>query len=277
MVKRIIENATKIFKEICYLFNGIIDSLRMNKILSILRHPITALLHPGRILYPHTWCNEVFIEYLRSCGAVIGRETRFISPENCNIDLNRAPYISIGNNCCLSYVTILAHDYSWYTFLDACQDILPDAGGKVIIGNNCFVGYQTVILKGTVIEDNVIIGARSVVKGKIPSNTVWAGCPAKMICTLDEFYEKRKKRRIQDALYRRDFIREKKHRAPTIEEMGLFSVLFLERSEENYNRYIQDVEFNGIKSHPRLKDYFFSTVPLYSSYKDFLNESNVFE
>lgn len=47
--------------------------------------------------------------------------------------------------------------------------------GKVTIGNNCFIGMNTVILKGTTIGDNVIIGAGSILREKYLSNSVIAG------------------------------------------------------------------------------------------------------
>ncbi len=56
--------------------------------------------HPKRLLYPNTYNNERFCEYLRSKGAVIGDGTRFISPSHCVVDPGRIDYISIGKNCC---------------------------------------------------------------------------------------------------------------------------------------------------------------------------------
>ena len=97
--------------------------------LQMLKHPIQSLKHPGSLLYPNSWNNEVFIQYLRSRGAKIGNGTRFISPTLCRIDIGRAEYITIGDNCCLSEVSILAHDFSWYTFLEKFDDVLPDGGG----------------------------------------------------------------------------------------------------------------------------------------------------
>ena len=43
----------------------------------------------------------------------------------------------------------------------------------ISIGKNCWIGAHTVILRGTTIGDNCVIGAGSVVKGDIPSNTVY--------------------------------------------------------------------------------------------------------
>lgn len=49
------------------------------------------------------------------------------------------------------------------------------------IGSNVFVGGFSIILKGTTIGDGVIIGAGSVVSGKIPPDEIWAGNPARFI------------------------------------------------------------------------------------------------
>lgn len=232
---------------------------------------VGCMRHPKRLFYPNSYNNKRFIEYLRKRGAKIGRNTRFISPSNCVVDPGRVDYITIGDNCCLSNVSILAHDYSWYVFLDAYNDIVPDPGGEVVIGNNVFVGYQTVILKDTHIGDNVIIGARSVVKGDVPSNSVWAGCPAKMICSLDEFYNRKKNVMIESAIKRCNHIQMKYGREPTIHEMGLFAFLFLDRNEHTYSQYIQNIELNGIKRNKRIKELFFSTKPLFPSFDAFLN------
>jgi galactoside O-acetyltransferase len=62
--------------------------------------------------------------------------------------------------------------------------------GPITVGKNCFIGCRSVILPGVTIGDNVIIGAGSIVNTDVPSNTVAAGSPCKVICTLDEYIEK---------------------------------------------------------------------------------------
>ena len=232
---------------------------------------VEIIRHPGSLFFPNTYSQERYQEYLKSHGVTIGKNTRFIDPDKCCVDFNRGDYIKIGDNCCLSVVTILAHDYSWYTMLDAFDDVLPDPGGKVEIGNNCFIGYRACIMKDTKIGDNVIIGAYSVVKGNIPSNTVWAGVPAKQICTLEELHARKANARVKDALRRREHIKEVCHRNPTIKEMGAFSVLFLERTQSNYEEYIKSIEVNGVKDAAKLRDYFFKTEPIFADYDAFLS------
>ncbi len=49
------------------------------------------------------------------------------------------------------------------------------------IGNNVFIGAHCTILPGTIIHDNVVVGAGSVVKGELKSNAVYAGRPCRLI------------------------------------------------------------------------------------------------
>lgn len=42
----------------------------------------------------------------------------------------------------------------------------------VVIGNNVWIGANTVILRGTTIGDNCVVGAGSIVKGEYPAGTV---------------------------------------------------------------------------------------------------------
>lgn len=48
------------------------------------------------------------------------------------------------------------------------------------------------VLKGVTIGDNCIIGIGSIVTKDIPANSVAIGNPAKVVCSLDEYFEKRK-------------------------------------------------------------------------------------
>lgn len=51
---------------------------------------------------------------------------------------------------------------------------------EIFIGNNVFVGKGCLILPGTHIGDNVMIGAGSVVAGHIPSNSISSGNPCRV-------------------------------------------------------------------------------------------------
>ncbi len=56
----------------------------------------------------------------------------------------------------------------------------------VTIGRNVWIGDGVAVLAGAYIGDGAIIGANSVVTGPIPSNTIAAGAPARLIRRWDE-------------------------------------------------------------------------------------------
>ena len=65
-----------------------------------------------------------------------------------------------------------------------------DVFAPITIGNNVFIGNNAIILPGVTVGDNVVIGAGAVVAKDIPSNSVAAGVPAKVIRSLEEYGEK---------------------------------------------------------------------------------------
>lgn len=123
-------------------------------------------------------------KYLRKQGVKIG--------EKCSIaskDFGSEPYlIEIGNHVQItSGVKIFTHGGGW-----VLRGSIPnfDSFGKVIIGNNVYIGNNAMIMPGVTIEDNVIVGAGSVVTKSIPSGSIVAGNPAKIIGDIDSYREK---------------------------------------------------------------------------------------
>lgn len=55
----------------------------------------------------------------------------------------------------------------------------------VVIGENCFIGCNALILKGTQLGNNCVVGAGAVVSGKFEDNCVIAGNPAKVIRIIE--------------------------------------------------------------------------------------------
>ncbi len=52
---------------------------------------------------------------------------------------------------------------------------------KVVIGQDVWLGANVTVLKGSVIQDGAVIGAKSLVKGNIAPNVIAVGIPAKEI------------------------------------------------------------------------------------------------
>lgn len=128
------------------------------------------------------------IKFLRKKGVHLGNDVRIIVyPYFWSLPLvNSEPYlISIGDNTCISYgVNFLTHDGAVGVIRKRkkYEDVIKF--GKIKIGNNCFIGCNSTIMPNVIIGNNCIVGACSLVTKDIPNDEVWAGNPAKFICTI---------------------------------------------------------------------------------------------
>lgn len=87
-----------------------------------------------------------------------------------NIDTTYPQGVYIGEDTFFSgNNSFLTHDF--------CRNIHADTR----IGNRCFVGSRAIIMPGVSIGDECIIGAGSVVTHDVPSNSIVAGVPARII------------------------------------------------------------------------------------------------
>ena len=147
-----------------------------------------------------TMSSEEYVNNLRRAGIRIGENVNFRYPSHTLVDTTRPCLVEIGNNIDINdYFTILTHDFGTFVFREVYHDFV-NSSGKVIIGNNIVFGRNVTILKGVSIGNNCIIGAGSIVSKSIPDNCVAAGIPAKVICSLDEYYQKRKERQLGEAI-----------------------------------------------------------------------------
>ena len=144
--------------------------------------------------------SKSYIKHLRKNGVSIGENVTFYEPYTNYIDTQKGFLVEIGNNVEITRgCIILTHDYSW-SVLKQLQGEIIGSRGKVKIGNNVFIGFNTIIMKGVTIGNNVIIGAGSIVTKNIEDNSVVCGNPARKICTVEEFYNKRKKKYLDEAV-----------------------------------------------------------------------------
>ena len=130
-----------------------------------------------------TWRLERRWRRLRQLGMHIGKDVNL--PGSTFIDESHCFLISIGDNCGFGEdCHILAHDAQMDEYLDAARL------GRVIIHDSCHIGARTVILPGLEIGPRTLVGAHSLVSRTLPANSVCAGVPAKVICSLDEYLDK---------------------------------------------------------------------------------------
>lgn len=140
--------------------------------------------------------------YLRKIGIDVKGTPRFIHP-SVMFDGMGYENTHIGDNVVISRnVLFLVHDYSITCGFRAIRETVEQEAfwlKDITIGNNVFIGANVTVLPGTIIEDNCIIGAGSVVKGHIESNSIAIGNPCKKMCSLDEWA--RKKELINDYIW----------------------------------------------------------------------------
>ena len=118
--------------------------------------------------------------------------------ENCSIQSRSIPLysqlISIHDNVHLaSGVSFIPHDIV-HRVINGDKSINASIGeyiGCIEIMDNVFVGAGTRIMYNVRIGSNCIIGAGSIVTKDLAPGGVYAGAPAKFICSYDEFVEKR--------------------------------------------------------------------------------------
>lgn len=90
---------------------------------------------------------------------------------NINASITCLESIEIGDNCKFgNNLVIVDHDHNYRARGEYGEGIPEFVSSAVRIGNHVWVGAGVTILRGTVIGDNCVIGAGSVVKGNIPAN-----------------------------------------------------------------------------------------------------------
>lgn len=175
--------------------------------------------------------SESYIKYLRSQGMKIGKGTYIRAPRSTTIDTTNPWLIEIGENVkILKGVTILTHDFSWSVLTHIEGNILGGIS-PVKIGNNVFLGMHSTVLRGVTIGDNVIIGAGSIVSRDCEPNSVYAGIPAKRICSVEELYEKRKAKCEDEAKEIAIRYYKRMGKRPDEKVLREYGMLFLQRDD----------------------------------------------
>ena len=127
------------------------------------------------------WLTGKDLDKFRLNGTTVGDTTK-VAPD-AFIDMNYK--CTVGEHCMMAAKSmVLGHDAATNTVG------LPTVAEETVLGNNVFMGVYSIVLVGRHVGDNVIIGAYTVVTKVIPSNQVWAGNPARFVCTLEEYKRK---------------------------------------------------------------------------------------
>lgn len=184
-----------------------------------------------------------YINHLKKMGVEIGSDVVLFRPMNTTIDTQNPHLLKIGNHVMITGpVTILTHDYSWSVLKRKYGEILGNQK-ETVLEDNIFIGWGATILAGSHIGSNSIIGAGSIVSGELEGNAVYAGNPAHKIMSIEDYYEKRKKKQLEEAV---NYVKCYKNRFgcnPSIDKLDEYFYLFFDSMDEE-QRKIFDYKLN---------------------------------
>lgn len=97
--------------------------------------------------------------------------------------------VTIGKNCQIGSFSLIT-DTDFHP-VNPCErekqvtkqkyDLATVNKKSIIIGDNVWVGWNAILLKGTIIGNNSIVAAGSIVLGEFPDNVIIAGNPARIV------------------------------------------------------------------------------------------------
>jgi acetyltransferase-like isoleucine patch superfamily enzyme len=161
----------------------------------ILRYLLLNVISP---LVPHP---KLRSRYLRLLGAHIGAGVRienvkFIQVQypianlacadnafiGSNVTIDLSARISIGLNSLIGPgCSLITHQDFGHFNGNPLSRLYPRKEQPITIGDNVVIGADTTLLAGSEIESLTVIGAKSLVTGRVPGNCLFAGAPLKLI------------------------------------------------------------------------------------------------
>ena len=157
--------------------------------LSLLRLLVLKCFHGGKIRFGHVEriSPNVVIEMNRNARMVLGDKVRVHSGSKLKVrdhaELTIGSNVRMNYNCivvCHERITIgersefgpsvylYDHDHDYAAGLSARKY----KTAPICIGKDCWIGANTIILKGTNLGDNCVVGAGTILKGNYPPNSL---------------------------------------------------------------------------------------------------------
>ena len=162
---------------------------KINKIISVLKREIIKSF----VYLDVDYYMRKYTKYLKTIGIDFTGKTKrikFVEP-SAYFDGTDYSMIHIGDNVVISRdVMLLTHDCSLTAAITSIGVFIKRHEGEmffkkdIYIGDNAFIGAKASLLPGTIIGNNCIVGACSVVKGNVPDYTMIGGILAKRIKDL---------------------------------------------------------------------------------------------
>lgn len=170
-----------IFRRICHIHLEYGKNVSIGKNVNISSYTRIYNQYKGHVYIgdnSHICCYCKFILALKGGGKLhIGK----------NVTLGEYNVINVFSDVLIGDDVVTADRVSFITNRHTYSDIhipIKQQGGdseEIIIGSGCWFGINAVVLAGTRIGKNCVIGANSVVKGNFPDYCVIAGSPGRIV------------------------------------------------------------------------------------------------
>lgn len=122
--------------------------------------------------------HQARIDDLRARGVQIGSGCWILTPH-----FSTEPWlIEIGNRVAIAGgVQFVTHEAGAWLLREQHPNL--QVFGRIRIGDGCIIGMNAILLPGTTIGPDCLVGAGAVVKGEVPEGSVVVGNPARVIKT----------------------------------------------------------------------------------------------
>jgi len=163
--------------------------MKLKKIEKIICFTIVSLVSK----FKARWATNILYYFFKRWGMRFTGKPNYISSKIW-FDGTDYSIISIGKEVTMSsYIRVLTHDWALHTVakaFDIPQDKPIGRIKGVTIEDYVFVGTGTILMPGCHIGKGSIIAAGTVVRGKVPEFSIYAGSPGKIIGDSREYLSK---------------------------------------------------------------------------------------
>lgn len=90
--------------------------------------------------------------------------------------------IEIGSDCLIANGALITSS-DMHSIIDVASGTRINKASDIHIGDHVWLAEEVNVMKGSLIGNDTVIGARSIVTGEIPNNCVAVGSPAKVVKT----------------------------------------------------------------------------------------------
>lgn len=108
----------------------------------------------------------------------IGKKTIF-NFATAELEAREGKGISIGSECLFSHFRAITSDV--HSVFDRQTKKRLNQPREIVIQDRVWIAYDAILLKGTSLSNDTVVGARSLVRGKYPPHVVIAGNPAEVV------------------------------------------------------------------------------------------------